>query len=49
MRPSSRAADQLREISIETKVSRYAEGSCIINAGHTRVHVTASIEEEYVE
>ncbi|MEI7933263.1 MAG: ribonuclease PH [Alphaproteobacteria bacterium] len=45
MRPSSRAADQLRDVTIETKVSRYAEGSCIISAGHTRVHVTASIEE----
>ena len=45
MRPSNRAADQLREVTIETKVSRYAEGSCIISAGHTRVHVTASIEE----
>jgi ribonuclease PH len=45
MRPSKRAADQLREVSIETGVSRYAEGSCIITAGHTKVHVTASVEE----
>ncbi len=45
MRPSARANDQLRDVTIETAVSRYAEGSCIISAGHTRVHVTASIEE----
>src|ERR1700761_9577835 len=45
MRPSNRAQDQLREVSIETGVSRYAEGSCIVSFGHTKVHVTASVDE----
>ncbi len=44
-RPSERAPDALREISFETGVSRYAEGSCLASFGHTRVLVTASIEE----
>src|ERR1700759_3283369 len=45
MRPSERAADALRPISFETGVNRYAEGSCLIGFGHTRVLVTASLEE----
>ena len=45
MRPSNRAPDQLRDVTIETGVSRYAEGSCIVSFGHTKVHVTASVDE----
>ncbi len=45
MRPSSRAPDQLRAITLETGVNRYAEGSCLIGFGHTKVLVTASVEE----
>ncbi len=45
MRPSERANDQLRRVTLETGVNRYAEGSCIASFGHTRVLVTASIEE----
>ena len=45
MRPSERASDQLRPVALETGVNRYAEGSCIVSFGHTRVLVTASIEE----
>jgi ribonuclease PH len=44
MRPSERTPDQLRQITLETAVNRYAEGSCLITAGHTKVLVTASIE-----
>ena len=44
MRPSQRRPDQLRDITIETGVNRYAEGSCLITFGHTRVLVTASLE-----
>ena len=44
-RPSGRAADQLRPVTLETKVNRYAEGSCLIGFGHTRVLVTASVDE----
>jgi ribonuclease PH len=45
MRPSERASDELRKVLIETGVNRYAEGSCLISFGHTRVLITASIEE----
>ena len=46
MRPSQRANDQLREISIERNVARYAEGSCLITAGGTKVLCTASLEDK---
>ena len=45
MRPSGRAADALRTVTIETGVSRHAEGSCLIRMGETHVLCTASIEE----
>ena len=45
MRPSERAVDALRPISLETGVSRYAEGSCLVSFGHTKVLVTASLDE----
>ena len=45
MRPSGRAPDEMRTISIETGFTRHAEGSCLIGFGDTRVLVTASVEE----
>jgi len=45
MRPSGRAPDQLREITLETAVSRYAEGSCLARFGQTHVLCTASVEQ----
>ncbi len=45
MRPSARAADALRAVTLETGANRYAEGSCLVSFGHTRVLVTASLEE----
>ncbi|MBC7166330.1 ribonuclease PH [Phenylobacterium sp.] len=45
MRPSQRAADMLRPVTLETGVNRYAEGSCLVSFGHTKVLVTASLEE----
>ncbi len=45
MRPSERAADMLRPVTLETGVNRYAEGSCLASFGHTKVLVTASLEE----
>ncbi|HMP63315.1 MAG TPA: ribonuclease PH, partial [Phenylobacterium sp.] len=45
MRPSQRAPDMLRPVTLETGVNRYAEGSCLVSFGHTRVLVTASLEE----
>ncbi|MDX2287548.1 MAG: ribonuclease PH [Hyphomicrobiaceae bacterium] len=45
MRPSKRAPDELRRVSIERAVSLHAEGSCLIKFGHTHVLCTASLEE----
>jgi ribonuclease PH len=45
MRPSGRAPDQMRQITIEPHFTRHAEGSVLIGFGDTRVLVTASIEE----
>ena len=46
MRPSGRAPDQLRAVSIETGVSRHAEGSCLIRCGETHVLCTATVEDK---
>lgn len=46
MRPSGRAADAMRPISIETHFTRHAEGSVLIGFGDTKVLVTASVEEK---
>jgi len=46
MRPSRRAPDELRAISFERNVARYAEGSCLVKFGETHVLCTASIEEK---
>ena len=43
-RPSGRAFDQLRDIQLETGVSRYAEGSCLAKFGNTHVLCTASVD-----
>jgi ribonuclease PH len=45
MRPSGRTPHALRDVSLESGVNRYAEGSCLVAFGHTRVLVTASLEE----
>jgi len=45
MRPSGRAPDEMRAISIETGFTKHAEGSCLISFGDTRVLCTASVEE----
>ncbi len=46
LRPSGRTADQLREISIQRRYTRHAEGSVLISCGDTRVLCTASVEEK---
>jgi ribonuclease PH len=45
MRPSGRAPGALRPVTIETGVTRHAEGSCLIRMGDTHVLCTASVEE----
>ncbi|MBL8259618.1 MAG: ribonuclease PH [Candidatus Competibacteraceae bacterium] len=45
MRPSNRAADELRPIRITRQFTRHAEGSVLVEFGDTRVICTASVEE----
>ena len=45
MRPSRRQIDELRPVSLERGVVKYAEGSCFVKFGDTHVLVTASLEE----
>ena len=44
MRPSGRAFDQLRDLSLDTGFSHHAEGSCLIRMGGTEVLCNASVE-----
>ena len=46
MRPSGRQVSELRPISIETGITRHAEGSCLIRMGGTHVLCTASVEDK---
>ena len=43
-RPSGRSAEQIRNVSLETNVSKHAEGSCLVKFGDTHVLCTASLE-----
>jgi ribonuclease PH len=45
MRPSRRQVEELRAVSLERGVVKYAEGSCFVKFGDTHVLVTASLEE----
>jgi ribonuclease PH len=45
MRPSSRQANQLREIRMTRHYTKHAEGSVLIECGDTKVICTASVEE----
>ncbi len=44
MRANNRKPDQLREIKIKRHFIKYAEGSCLIEAGNTKVICTANLE-----
>jgi ribonuclease PH len=46
MRPSKRAPDALRAVSLEPGVAKHAEGSCLVKFGDTHVLVTASLQEQ---
>jgi ribonuclease PH len=46
MRPSKRAADALRPVSLERGIARYAEGSCLVKFGDTHVLCAASLEDK---
>jgi ribonuclease PH len=45
MRPSGRAFDAMRAVSLEIGFSKYAEGSCLAKFGDTHVLCTATVEE----
>ncbi len=45
MRPSGRAADVMRPVTLEPGFAKYAEGSCLARFGDTHVLCTASVEE----
>ncbi|MBV9115181.1 MAG: ribonuclease PH [Hyphomicrobiales bacterium] len=45
MRPSKRAPDEMRKVTLERGVARFAEGSCLISFGETRVLCAASLED----
>jgi ribonuclease PH len=45
MRPSGRAYDAMRPVTLEPGVAKYAEGSCLAKFGDTHVLCTASVEE----
>jgi ribonuclease PH len=45
MRPSGRAPDQMRAITIEPHFTKHAEGSVLVGFGDTKVLVTASVED----
>lgn len=44
MRPSGRNVDEMRPVSIETGITKHAEGSCLIKCGDTHVLCTATID-----
>ena len=44
MRPSMRKTEQMRPVSMETSVNKWAEGSCLIKIGGTTVLCTASVD-----
>src|SRR3954470_21108164 len=45
MRPTRRQPDELRAVSLERSVVKYAEGSCFVKFGDTHVLVTATLED----
>ncbi|HXZ14473.1 MAG TPA: ribonuclease PH [Roseiarcus sp.] len=46
MRPSKRAPDEMRKVTFERGVARYAEGSCLVRFGETHVLCAASLEDK---
>ncbi len=44
MRPSGRELSEMRAVSIETGVTKHAEGSCMVRIGDTHVLCTATVE-----
>ena len=45
MRPSGRSFNQMRPVSLETGITKHAEGSCLVKFGDTHVLCTASLDD----
>ena len=45
MRPSNRAPDEMRSVTLTCNYTMHAEGSVLVEFGHTKVLCTASVEE----
>ena len=45
-RPDGRQNNQLRPVTLERSYAKYAEGSCLITVGETKVLCTASVEDK---
>ena len=45
MRPNNRTAEQMRTLEIVPNVNLYAEGSCMITVGNTKVLCTATVDK----
>ena len=46
MRPSKRALDELRPVTLERGIAKHAEGSCLVRFGETHVMCTASLADQ---
>jgi ribonuclease PH len=46
MRPSKRALDELRPVTLERGIAKHAEGSCLVRFGDTHVLCTASLADQ---
>ena len=45
MRPSGRASNEMRRVSLEPGFAKYAEGSCLVRFGDTHVLCAATLDE----
>ena len=45
MRPSGRAADEMRSVTMQSGFAKYAEGSCLVRFGDTHVLCLATLED----
>ena len=46
MRPTKRAENEMRGVTLDAGIARHAEGSCLVKFGDTHVLVTASLQEQ---
>ncbi|MGH3372279.1 MAG: ribonuclease PH, partial [Nocardioidaceae bacterium] len=45
-RPDGRAPDELRPVAVELGFQEWAEGSCLLSMGRTKVLVAATVQDE---